>query len=80
MEWAALRAKIRSDEAEPEGCGGSTVEGENEVWPDFRRNLLGRGQSSSFSRHSLLRYTRYLSLLTPRTEKIGSRRCLLHSS
>ena len=33
--WAALRAKIRPDEAEPEGCGGSTVEGENEVWPDF---------------------------------------------
>ena len=28
--------KIGPDEAEPEGCGGSTVEGENEVWPDFR--------------------------------------------
>jgi len=26
-----LREKIGSDEAEPEGCGGSTVEGENEV-------------------------------------------------
>jgi hypothetical protein len=31
----ALRAKTRPDEAEPEGCGGSTVEGVNEVWPDF---------------------------------------------
>ncbi|MGA3159651.1 MAG: hypothetical protein ABSC77_00425 [Terracidiphilus sp.] len=31
----ALRVKIGPDEAEPEGCGGSTVEGENEVWPDF---------------------------------------------
>jgi hypothetical protein len=31
----ALRAKIGPDEAEPEGCGGSTAEGENEVWPDF---------------------------------------------
>ncbi len=30
-EVVALRAKTRSDEAEPEGCGGSTVEGENEV-------------------------------------------------
>jgi hypothetical protein len=34
----ALRAKISPDEAEPEGFGGSKVEGENEVWPDFRRN------------------------------------------
>jgi hypothetical protein len=31
----ALRAKKRPDEAEPEDCGGSTVEGENEVWPLF---------------------------------------------
>jgi hypothetical protein len=52
---AALRAKIGpapgpprtglrpwgGDEAEPEGCGGSTVDGENEVWPDFRRNPSG---------------------------------------
>jgi len=37
----ALRAKIGPDEAEHEGCGGSTVEGENEVWRDFRRNPLG---------------------------------------
>ena len=34
----ALRAKIGPDEAEPAGCGGSTVKGENEVWPDFLRN------------------------------------------
>jgi len=27
----ALPAKIRSDEAEPEGFGGSKVEGENKV-------------------------------------------------
>jgi hypothetical protein len=40
-----LRAKIRPDEAEPEGYGGSTVEGENEVWPDFRRNPKGRRQA-----------------------------------
>src|SRR5882757_6318102 len=31
----ALRAKNRPDKAEPEGCGGSTVKGENEVWPVF---------------------------------------------
>jgi hypothetical protein len=61
----ALRAKIRSDKAEPEDFGGSKVEGENEVWPDFRRNPSGRGQSSSFPRRSSLRYTRYLSLLAP---------------
>ena len=69
MVWAALRVKIRPDEAEPEGCGGSTVEGENEVWPDFRRNPKGRGQFSSFRRQSSLADTRYASLLTPRTEK-----------
>jgi hypothetical protein len=28
----ALRTKILPDEADPEDCGGSTVEGENEVW------------------------------------------------
>jgi hypothetical protein len=60
-----LRAKIRPDEAEPEGCGGSTVEGENEVWPDFRRNPKGRGQFSRFLRQSSLAYTRYASLLIP---------------
>src|ERR1022692_4133479 len=65
----ALRAKIRPDEAESEGCGGSTVEDENEVWPDFRRNHSGRGQFSSFRRRSSLADTRYASLLIPRTEK-----------
>src|SRR5271165_2513735 len=69
-----LRAKIGPDEAEPEGCGGSTVEGENEVWPDFhpndkgpslgtpdlRRNPSGRGQFSSSLRRSSLADTRYL--------------------
>jgi hypothetical protein len=44
----ALRAKIRLDEAEPEGFGGSKVEGENEVWPDLRRNPKGRGRFSPF--------------------------------
>jgi hypothetical protein len=34
----ALRAKNGPDEAEPEGFGGSKVEGENEVWPVFLRN------------------------------------------
>jgi len=71
------------DEAEPAGCGGSTVKGENEVWQDFRRNpgapthdlcvlgwkSKGRGQFSSFRRQSSLADTRYASLLTPRTEK-----------
>jgi hypothetical protein len=81
--WAALRAKIGpdagsprtglrpwgGDEAEPEGCGGSTVKGENEVWPDFHRNPKGRGHFSSFRRQSSLADTRYASLLIPRTEK-----------
>ena len=66
---AALREKIRPDEAEPEGCGGPTVEGENEVWPDFRRNPKGRGHFSPFRRRSSLADTRYASLLAPRTEK-----------
>jgi len=59
----ALRGKIGPEEAEPEGCGGSTVEGENEVWPDLPRNPKGRGQFFPFPRRSSLRYTRYLSLL-----------------
>jgi hypothetical protein len=50
----ALRAKIGPDEAEPEGCGDPTVEGENEVWPDFRRNPKGRGQFSRFRCRSSL--------------------------
>src|ERR1700761_9590100 len=48
----ALRAKIRSDEAESEGCGGPTVEGDNEIWPDFLPQPAGTGLifliSSSF--------------------------------
>ena len=80
---AALRAKIRpdagplrtglrpqgGDEAEAEGCGGSTVEADNEVWPDLRRNPKGRGHFSPFLRQSSLADTRYASLLIPRTEK-----------
>jgi len=54
-----LRAKIGSDEAEPEGFGGSKVEGENEVWRDFRRNPKGRGQFFPFRRQSSLADTRY---------------------
>ena len=43
----ALRVKIRPDEAEPEGRGGSTVEGENEVWPDFHSQPGGAGPISA---------------------------------
>ncbi len=84
---AALRGKIGpepgsprtglspwgGDEAEPEGCGGPTVKGENEVWPDFHRNpgpqtcelctfgqkSKGRGHFPSFRRRSSLADTRY---------------------
>ena len=59
LGWMALRVKIGPNEAEPEGCGGSTVKGENEVWPDFRRNPSGRGQFSRFPRRSSLADTRY---------------------
>jgi len=38
-----LRGKIMPDEAESKGCGGSTVEDDNEVWPDFARNPKGEG-------------------------------------
>ena len=65
----ALRGKIRPYEAEPEGCGGTTVEGENEVWPDLRRNPMGRGQFSPFRRHSSLQYVKYSTLLASRTVK-----------
>jgi hypothetical protein len=58
----ALRAKIRPDAAEPEGFGGSKVEGENKVWPNFHssdqvlspgtpgfcHNPKGRGRFSPF--------------------------------
>jgi hypothetical protein len=54
LGWMALCAEIRPDEAEPEYCGGSTVEGENEVWPDFRHNPEGRGRFSPFRRRSSL--------------------------
>jgi len=50
----ALREKTPPDEAEPEGCGGSTVKGENEVWPDFRRNPKERGQFPPFLHQSSL--------------------------
>jgi hypothetical protein len=43
-----LRAKIRPDEAESEGGGGSTVEDDNNVWPDLRRNPEGRAIFSHF--------------------------------
>jgi hypothetical protein len=41
-----LRTQIRSDEAEAEGCGGSTVEADNKVWANLRRNPEGRGRFS----------------------------------
>jgi len=41
-----LRAEIRPDEAEAEGCGGPTVEADNEGWTDFRCNPQGRGRFS----------------------------------
>ena len=43
-----LREKIRPDEAEAAGCGGSTVKADNEVWPDFYRNPSGRAIFSHF--------------------------------
>ena len=60
-------------EAEPEGFGGSKVEGENEVWPGLRRNpgvpntrtlsdgakAEGPGPISRFRRPSSLAGTRY---------------------
>ncbi len=64
----ALRGKIGPDEAEPEGCGGPTVEGENEVWPDLPRNPQGWGPFSPFLRRSQTPGMR-LSLLELR--KIG---------
>ena len=41
---SALRAQICSYEAEAEGCGYSTVEADNEVWANLRRNPEGRGR------------------------------------
>ena len=67
--WAALLARIRPGKAEAEGFGGSKVEADNAVWPNLRRNPMGRGHFSSSHRHSSLADTRYASLLTPRSEK-----------
>jgi hypothetical protein len=39
----ALRAKIGPDKAEAEGFGGSKVEADNAVWPDFRSQPEGTG-------------------------------------
>jgi hypothetical protein len=65
----ASRTKIGPDEAESDGCGGSTVEDDNEVWTDLRSNPEGWGQFSPFPRPSSLEDTRYSSLLAPRPEK-----------
>jgi hypothetical protein len=61
----ALRGKIAPDEAESEGCGGPTVEDDNEVCRDFPRNPSGWGQFSPFRRQSSLADTPYASLLDP---------------
>jgi hypothetical protein len=50
----ALLAKIGPDKAEAEGFGGSKVEADNAVWPDFRRSPKGRGQFSPSLRPSSL--------------------------
>ena len=60
-----MREKIGPDEAEPEGFGGSKVEGDNEVWPDFIRNPKGRGGFSRSLRRSSLKYIEYIALLSP---------------
>ena len=55
------------DEAEPEGCGEPTVEGEKGVWPVFRRNPKGRGPVFPISasivarKHSAIRRSRSLN-------------------
>jgi hypothetical protein len=68
-----LRTKIGPDEAESEGCGGSTVEDDNEVWTDLRRNPKGWGQSHFFvARRSKIPDIRRSSFLELR--KIGSQR------
>jgi hypothetical protein len=36
--WVALLVKIDADKAEAEGFGGSNVETDNAVWPDFHRS------------------------------------------
>ena len=69
-----MRWKIRPVEAESEGCGGPTVEYDNEEWADFPRNPKGWGQFSRFPRRSSLgdpgiRHSLLLELV-----KIGSQR------
>ncbi len=64
-----MREKIGPNEAEPEGFGGSKVEGDNKVWPDLLRNPSGRGRFYRFRCHSSLGDTRYPSLVVPRTRK-----------
>jgi hypothetical protein len=48
----ALRAKIGAGKVESED--GSKIEGDNEVWADFRRSPQGRGQFSRLRCCSLL--------------------------
>jgi putative ABC transport system ATP-binding protein len=64
-----LLAKIGRDEAESEGCGESTVEDDNEVWANFRRNPKGRGGFPPWLRRSSLKYTPYSALLAPRPDE-----------
>jgi hypothetical protein len=64
-----VATKIVPEEAESEGCGGTTVEDDNEVRRDLRRNPQGWGRFSPFRRRSSLEDSPYSSLLTPRTEK-----------
>jgi hypothetical protein len=64
-----LRAKIRLDETESAGCGGTTAKDNNEVWPDFGRNPKRKGEFPRLLRPSSLKYTRYSSLLASRTRK-----------
>ena len=63
-----MRTKIGQGEAESEGCGGSTVEEDNEAWPDLRRNPEGWGQFPHFSvaRRSKILRVRHFSILQPR--------------
>jgi hypothetical protein len=69
-----LRTKIGPDEAEFEGCGGSTVKADNQVWPDLRRNPKGWANFPHFlvTRRSKILHIRRSSLLELR--KIGSQR------
>jgi hypothetical protein len=64
--------KIRPVEAESEGCGGPTVEDDNEERPDLRRNPERWGQFLPFRRRSKILHIRRFSLLELR--KIGSQR------